>query len=142
MYIVAGLHLGLLIDRLPFFRILYSGACLLMCTAILPEFPAVEYSSPTFIATMAMSMANHFQWFWYFVDHPRRNSITQMIAFFSLIVWAVPLGILVSLVSPSSYLPTTDPRAPKRQSLIKAFLSHFDLISNFTESTRTNPTHY
>lgn len=156
IYLVAALHVGLLIiDRYPFLRIMFSLLCLGASFLILPEFPAVEYTHPLFIAAVALSFVNHFSWFLYFVNSSANNayygaehdnpSVIQVTAFFGLIVWAVPLGLLVSLVSPSSYLPTTDPNAPKRQSAIKSLLSHFDVLRGITERAssrlRSKPHH-
>lgn len=153
IYLVAALHFGLLVvDRMPFLKISFSLACLASSFLILPEFPAVEYTSPVFIGSVLMSLVNHFSWFFYFVssDYDRysnnynwgNGSVMQVTAFFTLVVWSVPLAILVSLVSPSSYLPTTDPNAPKRQSAIKALLSQFDLLRNFTERASTRLRHH
>jgi hypothetical protein len=145
IYTVAALHVGLLVvDRLPFFRVALSMASLTMYYLILPDFPMVEYTSPFFIGGIVLSLTNHFVWFMYFLSSgvygESEFPIWKAISFFALMIWAAPLGFLVSLVSPSEFLPTTSSSVrinqPKRQNAIKSFLSYFDFLGLISQSPR------
>ena len=134
IYTVALLHIGtVLIDRLPVLRVFFSLGCLASSYLLIPEYPMIEYTNPMFIVDILLSFANHVQWFLFFIDDPASGQagFWQITGFFVLMVWAVPLGILVSLVSPSSFLPTTttatvNQKARKRQNAIKALLGQYN----------------
>lgn len=50
-----------------------------------------------------MTLGNHGLWFRYFLDG--RHSMDQVVAFYCLVIWSVPVGLLVSMSCNTQSLP-------------------------------------
>ncbi|RKP26198.1 transmembrane adaptor Erv26, partial [Syncephalis pseudoplumigaleata] len=94
----------LLVDGLPFMRVMYSLACLLMLSTNMLAFPHIHITSPSFIAGCVMTVVNHFLWFQYFSQHPA--TLLQVATFFGVCVWLVPFAYFLSLSTSNASLPS------------------------------------
>ncbi|KAJ1656764.1 erv26 super protein [Dispira simplex] len=112
-----------LLDELPLFRILFSAGCQAVYTMNLRTFPFTDPEGLPFLATCVLAIANHFQWFLYFVDQPHPWSET--VSFFVVCIWLVPLLYLVSLNTTDNQLPNininTNNPVSRRTGLLKTF---------------------
>ena len=86
----------------------------------LNKFPYVELSSPVFLVSCVLVVANHFLWFNHFHNPyipplevrlrpdyvpPRIPSFVEVCSFFGLLVWFVPFSLFVSLSAHDNLLP-------------------------------------
>ncbi|KAJ3048348.1 erv26 super protein [Rhizophlyctis rosea] len=109
-------HLVLLIgDRMSPIRILFSIACHLWYSQLLPEYPYIELSSPAFVISVVLVITDHLIWFFYFSKH--YFTILEIGTFFGLLVWAVPFMYFLSLSANEYTLPAFDPTAQRRASM-------------------------
>ncbi|KAJ1970964.1 erv26 super protein [Dimargaris xerosporica] len=124
-WVVVACHaLVWLLDGLPLLRIAFSLACQAVYSLHLATFPLTNTEGFTFLATCVLVIANHFSWFLYFIDH--HYATAEVVSFFVVCVWLVPLLYLVSLSSISSQLPTlqttsTAAARAKRSGLLKSW---------------------
>ncbi|XP_013420801.1 protein TEX261 [Lingula anatina] len=98
-------YVGLLLfEDLPFSLIalglLSNGVYYLM----LNTFPVIEFTSPTFLAGIALLFINHYLAFSHFatVWYP----FSEVLGFFTICLWLVPFGYFVSLSANENVLPT------------------------------------
>lgn len=108
----------------------------------LEKFPYVQFTSPIFLVSCALVVANHFLWFDYFHNPqipplevrlsedyvPRRVPLfTEVCSFFGLLVWFVPFALFVSLSAHDNLLPQhmeNNPEAKKKsQGLAKVVVT-------------------
>ncbi|KAJ1977835.1 erv26 super protein [Dimargaris verticillata] len=124
-WVVIACHaLVWLFDGLSLLRIAFSLACQAVYSLHLSTFPLTNTEGFTFLATCVLVITNHFSWFLYFIDH--HYATAEVVSFFVVCVWLVPLLYLVSLSSTSNQLPTlqTTPTAAtrsKRSGLLKSW---------------------
>jgi hypothetical protein len=122
------IHVLLLaVDRLPFYLILFSlVAHAVYLTNFTSSWPFISLTSPRFLLSCVMVVADHFLWFFHFaakaqeakakrspryrygaktstVDSP---SFTDVAAFFAICVWLVPLFLFLSLSANDNVLPS------------------------------------
>ena len=96
----------LVIDRLPFLCCGLSIAALCAYNSLLRRFPFIEMSSPEFLASVALLIANHFAWMRHFRgDDHVYYSMEYLLGFFLMVVWIVPFGFFISLAANESVLP-------------------------------------
>lgn len=99
---------GLLVfEELPWSLLV---GCLLANLAyyfVLSTFPFIQLTSPSFIFSAIMIMADHYLAFSYFssVWHP----FSEVLAFFTVCLWLVPFALFVSLSANENVLPTSIP---------------------------------
>ncbi|KAI9364382.1 transmembrane adaptor Erv26-domain-containing protein [Zopfochytrium polystomum] len=126
--VVAACHLPLLVfDQLSIIRLAFSLVCQAVYAQLLPKFPNIQLFDPAFLGSCALVVANHFVWFFYFLDHPIR--FIEIAAFFGLIIWLIPFMYFISLSANDYTLPAFDPSssAPrpsqKKSTFVKSFLN-------------------
>ncbi|KAJ3006066.1 erv26 super protein [Thoreauomyces humboldtii] len=123
--IAMGAHILLwLVDGMPFSRILFSLLCHAWYSQLLRTFPNIELSSPAFIISCLLVIADHFVWFFYFTDH--YHTFTEIATFFGLVVWLIPFMYFISLSANEYTLPTTDASVPRKKnsSLVKSIAAY------------------
>ncbi|ORX83865.1 DUF396-domain-containing protein [Basidiobolus meristosporus CBS 931.73] len=101
--IILGIHVLLLFDGLPFWRIAFSVLCHGVYSLNLKTFPFINLLGAPFIASCAVVLADHFLWFQYFTIHA--TPVTQIGAFFAICVWLVPFIYFISLSANDLTLP-------------------------------------
>lgn len=122
------IHVLLLVfDRLPITLIGFSlAAHAVYLTNFTAQWPFISLTSPRFLLSCVMVVADHFLWFFYFAEkaqeakakrQPRYRygtktsnvdapSFMDVAAFFAICVWLVPLFLFLSLSANDNVLPS------------------------------------
>lgn len=118
-------------DHLPFTLIAFSlAAHAVYLTNFTPQWPFISLTSPRFLLSCVMVVADHFLWFFHFAEkaqeakakrQPRYRygakatttkgledapSFMDVAAFFAICVWLVPLFLFLSLSANDNVLPS------------------------------------
>lgn len=109
-WVVDGLHIFCLLDGLSIWRIIWSTAINHIYTLNLSTFPLVNMSNPVFLGSCGLAIANHFVWFYYFINS-LQYPFGQVCAFMFFCVWMLPLGLFVSLTPLETSLPNSENEA-------------------------------
>ncbi|KAK7204824.1 transmembrane adaptor Erv26 [Myxozyma melibiosi] len=121
---IIGIHvLLLLFDHFPFWLTIFSIATQLVYFQNLKQFPFIQLSSSTFIASCVLVLLNHYFWFQHFsrpsIPPPTLRSsplyeppasfpsFSEVSSFFGICVWFVPFSLFVSLSAGDNVLPST-----------------------------------
>ncbi|KAI0249945.1 transmembrane adaptor Erv26-domain-containing protein, partial [Lactifluus subvellereus] len=126
IYVIISIHVLLVFtDSLPFHKTLFSIFCHVV---YLQNFsylwPVISLTSPSFIASCILVVADHFMWFFHFtrLTHEARKAAHKayrggpvvkgptfgdMATFFGLCVWLTPLFLFLSLSANDNTLPTS-----------------------------------
>jgi hypothetical protein len=128
---IIGLHVLLLYtDSLPALPIFFSIVChLIYLSNFTSSWPVISLSSPRFLASCLVVIADHFTWFFHFANKaneakrrsPNRYSyggnqkgrmegehgFMDVAAFFGICVWAAPLFLFLSLSANDNALPSS-----------------------------------
>ncbi|OQV25365.1 putative Protein TEX261 [Hypsibius exemplaris] len=107
MIVISATLYTLLVPFEPSFpwTIIVAGLSAQMCHFMLMQtFPAIELKSVWFVGTIALFVLNHYLTFRHFseVFYP----FNEILAFFVLYLWMVPMSLLVSLSANDNVLPT------------------------------------
>jgi len=84
-----------------------------MCASgylVLQQFPTIEMLSWQFILMIAVMVCNHISAFLYFSD--KYYSFSQIISYFTVCVWLVPLQMILGLVAGENVLPNMGNSGP------------------------------
>lgn len=118
--IIATHILLLLFDRFPYLLTTFSVFSYYIYLQNLKKFPYVELSSPIFLLSCVLVIANHFLWFNHFHNPtipaleerlkpnyvpPTIPSFLEVCSFFGICVWFVPFALFVSLSAHENLLP-------------------------------------
>ncbi|KAF4547319.1 Transmembrane adaptor Erv26-like protein [Elsinoe fawcettii] len=119
MYVVIGIQILLLIDKLPVWPSLLSIGSHVVYLQNLRRFPIVKLTDPIFLTSCVLVLTNHFFWFRHFSSPPKSNynyydsftqpdlpTFTEIAAFFGIQVWLVPFSLFVSLSAGEYVLPS------------------------------------
>ncbi|WWD22718.1 hypothetical protein CI109_107211 [Kwoniella shandongensis] len=134
IYVIAALHVVLYFtDSLPLLPILFSIAChLVYLQNFSSSWPYISLTSPRFILSCILVVADHFIWFFHFAavaqeqkkyrgPKYRHGSLARanngdggpafgdVAAFFAICIWFVPLFLFLSLSANDNALPSFDP---------------------------------
>lgn len=90
-------------DGYPKARIGFSMFCQLVHCQLLRQFPMLDWSSPLAMLSAAAALGNHFLWFDFFMRNHRPTS--ELVAFYTLLVWLTPFCFLVSMSNSTQGLP-------------------------------------
>lgn len=128
MQVIIVFHLALyFFDTLPLTHLAFGILChLVYLRNIGPTWPLISLSSPNFIASCLLVLANHFLWFFYFANKSkaarktrgtyRRGdlgpSFSDISTFFAICVWCVPLFLFLSLSANDNVLPSNSTCSP------------------------------
>lgn len=108
-------------DSLPFLQTIFSLAChVVYLQNFSSTWPLISLTSPTFLASCALVIADHFIWFFYFaritseVRHTRAYragnthvpGFAEIASFFAICVWFTPLFLFLSLSANDNAIPT------------------------------------
>ncbi|KAM9939101.1 hypothetical protein OXX80_001412 [Metschnikowia pulcherrima] len=109
-----------LFDSFPFKLTVFSMISHAVYLQNLVKFPYVQLTSPIFLLSCALVVANHFLWFNHFhnpyippiaerlrpdYQPPRIPSFSEVCSFFGLCVWLIPFALFVSLSAHDNLLP-------------------------------------
>ncbi|WVQ72285.1 hypothetical protein IAR50_001835 [Cryptococcus sp. DSM 104548] len=137
IYAIAALH-GVLYftDALPFYHTLFSILChFIYLSNFSSSWPFISLTSPRFILSCILVVADHFIWFFHFAavaqeakkyrgpkyrygqnarpaSDKESPSFGDVAAFFAICVWFVPLYLFLSLSANDNALPSFDHSAP------------------------------
>ncbi|KAK2466078.1 hypothetical protein APHAL10511_001720 [Amanita phalloides] len=157
LYVVILIYILLyFFDSLPLAQTAFSIVChIVYLQNFSNSWPLISLTSPFFIASCILVLADHFTWFFYFakVTHearylstyrnppPNTPGFTEIASFFAICVWLVPLFLFLSLSANDNTLPvsTAEPGTPppgstqatqNRVSLIRSIFSlfSFDMV--------------
>lgn len=118
--IMAIFILLLIFDKFPWKLTLFSIFSYYVYLQNLKKFPYVELTSPIFLISCVLVVANHFLWFNYFHDPyipplevrlradyepPRIPTFPEVCSFFGLLIWFIPFALFVSLSAHDNLLP-------------------------------------
>lgn len=118
--IIVLLILLWLFDSFPFKLTAFLVVSYLIYMRNLEKFPYVQFTSPIFLLSCVLVIANHFLWFEHFhnpyippldvrlnpdYQPPRIPLFTEVCSFFGLVVWLVPFALFVSLSAHDNLLP-------------------------------------
>ncbi|CAK9436904.1 uncharacterized protein LODBEIA_P14260 [Lodderomyces beijingensis] len=118
--IIATFALLVLFDKFPVKLSLFSIFSYYIYLQNLVKFPHVELTSPVFLSSVVLVIANHFLWFnhfhnpeipsldaWLRSDYvpPRIPTFLEICSFFGLLVWFIPFALFVSLSAHDNLLP-------------------------------------
>ncbi|KAJ7904757.1 transmembrane adaptor Erv26-domain-containing protein [Mycena olivaceomarginata] len=125
IYAIIALH-GLLYftDSLPLSHVAFSTFChLVYLQNFANTWPLISLTSPSFIGSCVLVIADHFLWFFHFArlsqDAKHNRSFrgapppkgvagfTEIATFFGVCVWAAPLFLFLSLSANDNALPVT-----------------------------------
>ncbi|KAK6463765.1 transmembrane adaptor Erv26 [Scheffersomyces coipomensis] len=121
IYTISGIFVLLwLFDRFPFKLTAFSIFSYYVYLQNLNKFPYVNLTSPIFLISCVLVLANHFFWFNHFhnpyipplevrlspnYEPPRIPTFVEVCSFFGLLVWFVPFALFVSLSAHDNLLP-------------------------------------
>ncbi|XP_063676770.1 protein TEX261-like [Bolinopsis microptera] len=77
----------------------------IMAWQVIEQFPNIEMVSPSFMGLIVCMILNHVTAYWFFKD--RFLSFSQIIAYFTICVWLVPIQLILGLVAGENILPTS-----------------------------------
>lgn len=118
--ILATFVLLFILDGFPFWLTTFSLVSYWVYLQNLHKFPYVQLTSPIFLVSCVLVIANHLLWFRHFhspyipplevrlkpnYQPPRIPSFMEVCAFFGLCVWFVPFALFVSLSAHDNLLP-------------------------------------
>ncbi|KAL5261625.1 hypothetical protein ACHWQZ_G007350 [Mnemiopsis leidyi] len=72
---------------------------------VINQFPCIDMLSPAFISLIVVMILNHVTAYFFFKD--RFLSFSQIIAYFTICVWLVPIQLILGLVAGENVLPTS-----------------------------------
>ncbi|KLO19877.1 DUF396-domain-containing protein [Schizopora paradoxa] len=158
IYTIIALQLLLyFMDSLPLGHTLFAIACnAVYLQNFSSSWPLISLTSPSFIASCVLSIANHFLWFFYFSrrsqnarhkSHRRYGApleashtpgFADIATFFAVCVWLVPMFLFLSLSANDHTLPvssgagqispTSTPATPVTTSRSSLFKSIIDIF--------------
>ncbi|KAF5363502.1 hypothetical protein D9756_000346 [Leucocoprinus leucothites] len=151
IYAVIFLHVVFYFtDSLPFLQTVFSIIChIVYLQNFSHTWPLISLSSPTFLASCALVIADHFIWFFYFshITHQARYSrsyrgggpmtpgFTEIASFFGICVWLAPLFLFLSLSANDNALPMSSGSptassfsAPSSSTRVSLFRSIFSFL--------------
>lgn len=130
----------LAIDGLPFKRCAFGFFTYVAYLPLLANFPFVTPISVQTILAIAVTIANHFSWFSYFLSYEYKDEIRssyaddsllyggspamKVMGFLFIFVWFVPLGFFISLTSIDDSLPFAN-NGPGQQRKAKGIFKSF-----------------
>jgi len=108
MVVIISLYALLLLDGLPYEKVLFGIVAHLTFIPTLNTFPVVNPMSFWSILSVVACIANHVSWFhWILLQYPP-VSVQRCFGFIFVFVWLVPLGFFASLSTPDEMLPSNN----------------------------------
>ncbi|KAI9447526.1 transmembrane adaptor Erv26-domain-containing protein [Lactarius indigo] len=126
IYVIISIHVLLAFtDALPLHKIAFSIFChIVYLQNFSHTWPVISLTSPSFVASCVLVVADHFMWFFHFArrTHEARQAVHKayrggpvvrpptfgdMATFFGLCVWLTPLFLFLSLSANDNTLPTS-----------------------------------
>jgi len=110
-------------DSLPLLQTVFSFCChIVYLQNFSSTWPLISLTSPTFLASCALVIADHFIWFFYFARitgearhlkayrgiNSHAPGFTEIASFFGVCVWFTPLFLFLSLSANDNALPTSE----------------------------------
>jgi len=118
-----GIYICLfLFEELTTTMILLGIAAQISHLFLLQNFPFFNLTSPSFLASSALVIVNHYLAFNFFGEN--YYPFSEVMAYFTMCLWLVPFAFFVSLSANENVLPTTSERKPLLQ-------DENDVVSNY-----------
>merc|ERR1711899_595555 len=106
-----GIYICLfLFEELTTTMILLGIAAQISHLFLLQNFPFFNLTSPSFLASSALVIVNHYLAFNFFGEN--YYPFSEVMAYFTMCLWLVPFAFFVSLSANENVLPTTSERKP------------------------------
>lgn len=119
--VTLGIYIGLFFfEELTTTMILLGICAQITHLFLLQNFPFFNLTSPSFLASIVLVIANHYLAFSFFGEN--YYPFSEVMAYFTMCLWLVPFAFFVSLSANENVLPTTSERRP---------LLHGNYISEF-----------
>jgi hypothetical protein len=101
--VVTGLQIVLLIDGLPLLESAVQLIAIGSYALTYQKFPFIDLFSPTTLTTTVLFLITNILWLRYFLKNI--PTALPIIGFFLVVVWAVPIGLFVSMSTGDTMLP-------------------------------------
>ncbi|KAJ8600579.1 hypothetical protein CTAYLR_008164 [Chrysophaeum taylorii] len=96
--VVIGLHCLLLLDgTLPRWSTLVGTACHMCYGLLLLDYPNIDLASPAAAFSAIALVVDHYVWLNVIADHKLLLPFLNLVGFFLIFLWIVPVGCFVSL---------------------------------------------
>lgn len=105
---------------------------------LLRNFPDAAIFSPQCIGSLVVFLLNHVLWFRYFLENPGHKTVEEIIAFFFIAVWAIPIVFFLSLSFGEDVLPVDGysyKGKQQKQFFIKRIAAYFGFKKENNQNT-------
>merc|ERR1711931_180204 len=120
--VVSCIYIGLIVfEGMPWTMTLTGLFSTLLYTTLLPNFPDIDLTAPSFILTLILVFVNHYLAFGYFAEV--WYTFGEVIGYFTVCLWLVPFSYFVSLSANENTLPTVSGHSSRNEDE--------DLVSNY-----------
>ena len=140
IYSIVSMYAIFYVDGMPWKQTLAGIVCHLTYYLTLSTFPFIEIFSLKSLASVIAIIVSHYFWFEYFMEMEHQFSMHQILGFFIVMVWAVPVGLLISLTINENVLPSSRSSeypaegAKKRATVYVSVVDFFaGIFRNFSE---------
>ena len=117
---VLGLHVVLLVDGVfPVWPVLIGIGCHLCYALLVGDFPRLDPASPAAVCAGIALIVDHFVWFSHLTT-PNDLSMLNVVGFFLIFIWLVPVSCVLSFSVNELTLPTGRSSDARSVSLFKA----------------------
>lgn len=101
------MYIILYMDGLPIKESIIGILCQIAYISMLKKFPFIRLVSIQSFASVIAIIASHYFWLNYFLNlgEYRDNHSFQIVGFFVIMVWATPIGLLISLTINDNVIP-------------------------------------
>jgi Transmembrane adaptor Erv26 len=97
IWILSLTHIFLYLRGFSLPCMVYSLVCQYTFYSMLPDYPNIDSSSPSFLLAVLMVFVNHF---WYLVNMIRKQmGVVEIVVYFFVPVWATPFSFFLSLTA-------------------------------------------
>ncbi|KAJ2489158.1 erv26 super protein [Coemansia sp. RSA 2050] len=126
VWLVDIVHVLAALDRVSLWRVVASMCANHVYTLNFETFPLVQTTSPVLLGSCALTVGNHFMWFFYFVQN-LQHPFGHVCALMFFCVWLVPLALFVSLTPVDASLPSArrGDEQRTRQNMFKTVFARF-----------------
>jgi|Transcript_27124 hypothetical protein len=139
--VVIFMYLILYMDGLPLKESIIGILCQVAYMSMLLKFPFVEIFSMQSFASVIAVLASHYFWLSYFLNlgEYRDDHSFQIVGFFVIMIWATPIGLLISLTINDNVIPYSTKSLENRKHAT-IFMAVFDSCAQAVNSMSSGVT--